>query len=580
MKTAVAGVLWLVFGIVFAAPARAAAADCVAIDVSVDDAHRAIDITFRPPASVTRIALLPLAPYSRKALWQSPDGSAQIEDEAIVAVPGHRVMHVRMDASRTPEREDRAYAPFLHFADGTVAIDTQQFLRPKDSTQKLCQRYVPAHGQQVIGFGKAGSETLDLGDTSPVGYVAFGTPYVERHGDLLFAIDKGTPPAIREGVARDVPGLVDFYVRRLGPAKTPTLFLFMQPDEQGERSFHGDHLPSSITLGLMGSGWDALKEADWQQLTGFVAHELFHTWNSAPALGSPEGEALLAKEGGAELARVMATASLSNQAPSPWLPRVGSMYNACLFDLPSGQSIAKALDQRAPGGLPYDCGAPLMLALALAANPHDPVAGYFGLWKTLTEQRRGKSLPDFAWTDLIPPGTKPAVRDALLHAIQTPDAYADGMQAAFRQLGVKVEPAAKLDAETSRRYASTLMAHLMRLDCGGSVSMWTLPDGFLLDKSLSTCHVLKVGNTVDALLGQPFATADLRALSSQMAERCAHGEPIEVGYQGAPGTVPPDGNVPCTQPLPALPQPVVFSGLADTSAAAEASGPSSPTIAR
>ncbi|MCT7013845.1 hypothetical protein, partial [Salmonella enterica] len=86
----------------------------------------------------------------------------------------------------------------------------------------------------------------------------------------------------------------------------------------------------------------------------FVAHELFHTWNSAPALGSPEGEALLVKEGGAELARVMATASLSNQAPSPWLPRVGSMYNACLFDLPPGQSIAKALDQRAPGGLPYD----------------------------------------------------------------------------------------------------------------------------------------------------------------------------------------------------------------------------------
>nr|WP_199043452.1 hypothetical protein [Dyella sp. ASV24] len=575
MKTAVAGVLWLVFGVVFSAPVWAASADCVAIDVSVDDAHHAIDVSFRPPASVKRIALQPLAPYSRKALWQSPDGSAQIEDEAIVANPGHRVLHVRMDASRTPERQDRAYAPFLRFADGTVAIDTQQFLPPKDSTQKLCQRYVPAHGQQVIGFSEASTQPLDLRDTSPLGYVAFGTPYVERHGDLLLAIDKGTPSTIRERVASDVPRLMDFYVQHLGPAKTPTLFLFMQPDEQGVRSFHGDHLPSSITLGLMGQGWDSLEEADWQRLTGFVAHELFHTWNSAPALGSPEGEALLAKEGGAELARVMATASLSNQTSAQWLPRVGSMYNVCLFDIHRAQSVASALEKRAPGGLPYNCGAPLMLALALAANPQDPVAGYFDLWAKLTEQRRGKSLPDFAWTDLIPPGTDAALRDELVHAIQAPDAYADSMQAAFHQLGVRVEPASKLDAENSQRYAGALMSHLMRVDCDGNVSFWTQPDGFLIDKSLSTCHVLQAGNTVDALLGQPFATADMLALSKQVADRCAHGSPVKVGYKGA---VPPDGNVPCTQPLPVLPKPLVFTGLDGIPSTAEASSRSSPTI--
>ena len=577
MKIAVAGMLWLVFGVVFSAPAWAVSPDCIAIDVGVDDAHHAIDITFRPPASVTRIALLPLAPYSRKALWQSPDGSAQIEDDAIVAVPGHRILRVRIDASRTPERQDRAYAPFLRFADGTVAIDSQQFLRPKDSTQKLCQRYIPAHGQQVIGFGQVGKQPLDLGDTSPVGYVAFGEPYVERHGDLLFVIDKGTPSRIRERVASEVPRLVDFYVRHLGPAKTPTLFLFMQPDEQGVRNFHGDHLPSSITLGLMGQGWDAMEDADWQRLTGFVAHELFHTWNSAAVLGSPEGVGLLAKEGGAELARVMAMASLANQPPAQWLPRVGSMYNACLFDLPQGQSVTVALDKRAPGGLPYDCGAPLMLALAVAANAHDPVTAYFDLWKKLTELRRGKSLPDFAWTDLIPSGTDPAVRNALVHAIQAPDAYADSMRAAFRQLGVRVEPASTLDPENSRRYAAALMSHLMRLDCAGNVGFWTQPDGFLLDKSLPTCHVLKVGHTVDALLGQPLATADLLALAKQMAGRCARGEPVEVGYKD-PDTASADARIRCTEPLPSHPLPVVFSGLDGFASSPPATPRSSPTI--
>lgn len=572
MKTAVFGVLWLVLGVAFPTTGRAASSpDCVRIDVSVDDAHHAIDVTFRPPASVSRIELQPLAPYSRKALWQSPDGSAQIEDDAIVATAGHRVLHVRMDASHTPPRQDRAYAPFFRFADGTVAIDSQQFLRPEGSTQKLCQRYVPAHGQQVIGFGQAGTKPLDLGDTSPLGYVAFGTPQVERHGDLLFAIDKGTPPAIRERIASEVPRLVDFYVRYLGPAKTPTLFLFMQPDEQGARSFHGDHLTSSITMALMGPGWDVMDEGDWQRLTGFVAHELFHTWNSAAEIGSPEGEGLLAKEGGAELARVLATASLSNQAPAQWLPRLGGMYNACLFDLPKTQSIAAALkQQRAPGGLPYNCGAPLMFALAMAANPRDPVAGYFGLWKTLAAQRRAGPGSDYAWTDMIPSGTSPAVRDALERAIRTPAAYGDSMQAAFRQLGVQVEPATTLDKESSRNIAGALVSHLMRLDCGGNVSLWIQSDGFLIDKDLTACHVLKPGSTIDALLGQPLATSDLLALSRQVAERCAHGQPVSVGYVGH---APAGGDIPCTTPLPALPQPLIFKGLAGDQATAEAAPP-------
>ena len=50
-----------------------------------------------------------------------------------------------------------------------------------------------------------------------------------------------------------------------------------------------------------------------RQMDGFLAHELFHTWNSAPTLGSPEGKALLAKEGGAEFARIVASAALDQQ---------------------------------------------------------------------------------------------------------------------------------------------------------------------------------------------------------------------------------------------------------------------------
>ena len=74
-----------------------------------------------------------------------------------------------------------------------------------------------------------------------------------------------------------------------------------------------------------------------------------------------------------------------------------------------------------------------------------------------------------------------------------------------------------------------------------------------------------------------LATSDLQALSRQMADRCEHGQPVRVGYKDNPSA---DGDVPCTKPVPTLPQPLIFKGFADVSAAAEASSRASPTIAR
>ncbi|WP_430391948.1 hypothetical protein [Dyella sp. 20L07] len=556
MKSSPAGA-WLFLVLVAAFTPARAGASCVAVDVRMDDAQHALDITVHLPPSVNRIALDDLKPYSRKALWTSPDGSTRIDDDAISAADDRRELHIRMDVAHSPPRHDRSYAPFLRFVDGTVALYTPQFLAGEQSTLTLCPRYIPAKGQQVIGFGRAQSSPLQAGDTNPRGYVAFGTPEVTRNGGVLLVSDRQAPTWMREHMAKQAPRLVDFYTRRLGPGTVPTLFLFAQPEEQGVRNFNGDHLPSSLTLGLYGSGWETMDEDTLDDADNFLAHELFHVWNSAPLLGSPEGEGLLAKEGGAELARVIATASLAGRSPKEWLGSLDGANNGCLVGSSADNSIAAALKNPSPGMLPYQCGMVLMFAAAMAANPHDPAAGYFGLWRALERQHQAKPIDGYAWTDLIPPQASPELRQALIAAVQSPHGYAEHMRDVWRMLGMQTEPVAQLGQNDRHRYAATLMAHMMKQDCGGSVSFWNNPDGILLDKSLSTCHALRVGATVVAMQGQPFATGDVLAMASEVADRCARGDTVQVSYApNAKDAASSSSDVRCHAPL-ALPPPPV-----------------------
>jgi hypothetical protein len=556
MKTCIAWLL-LVLSLLLTSTSIEARSACIPVHVQMDDKLQSVDISMDVPSSVTRIPLQNLEPNHRTSLWTSPDHSTRIEEDAIQATSGQRPLHMRMDLTQPPDRKDRAYAPFLRFADGTVALDSQLFLAADNSSIPLCPRYFPGKGQEVIGFGQVQTTPLEAGSNAPAGYVAFGSPYVQRSQGLLFVSDTKAPVSLRERIATQAPLIVSFYASKLGKRDIPTVFLFAVPNHPGIRNFNGDHLPSSITLGLYGSGWDGSDNDAQLELTGFLAHELFHVWNSAPELGSPEGEALIAKEGGAELARIMMVGMLNRQSPGSWLDQIASTYNACLFDLPQGVSIATALKQRTSDRLSYLCGVPVMFALAVANNPQNPVEGYFDLWKKLERQHRIKHIDGYNWTDLMPARIDAALRNELTRAIRMPDAYATAMQEALNQVGIHSEPLATLNADDSRQYAGAIVAHLMRQDCGGSVSFWINPDGFLIDKTPVPCKALKSGSTVNAILGQSLSSADMLVLAKAVFERCAKGHTVEVGYtQGsASGT----SEVICSKPMPPLPRPLRFS---------------------
>jgi hypothetical protein len=501
---------------------------CLPADVTIDKAHRSLELSLRLPEGIDRLRFESLAPYKRTGLWQSPDRSAVIDDDSIAPRdPSHRQLRVRIDVGKPIVRMDRSYAPFQRFADGTVAIYDPQFAVASSSPLKLCTRYKPADGDQIIGFGKVQVTPLVSPTPWPPGYVAFGRPRIVRRGSLLLVSDRKTPAWIGESAMRDVPAITDMYTAALGPGDIPTVFLFMRPEIKGALEFNGDHLPGSLTLALSGSGWNIPDEPTRQRLLGFLAHELFHTWNSAPSLGSPEGEALLAKEGGAEYARMVATAHVRGGDDNV-LAAVSQSLNACQSRIPATVSLRQALDRRDPGQLPYECGVPLMQVLATAADRDHPVQGYFRLWRKLAA-RPASAHPTYDWQDLIAPDMPAALRVTLEHTVATPGAYVEGIVDALRALGFTVSRPTSFDAGDRQRYAAKLLGELMHQDCG-SISFWTEPDGFLLDKPMPTCRSLVPGAKVVAIQQLALAQADPRKVFAAVAERCARGDTVTIGY--------------------------------------------------
>lgn len=527
-----------------------AAPSCIDADISIDAGHHALTMQLTLPHGVATLALAPIDGYHRQQLWRSPDGSAVITDSTLRPThPQQRRLRVSMDVRANLDKPDRTYPPFLRFADGTVALDSDTFAAATNATP-LCLHFIPAPGEQVIGYGRVSDHPLRApAAPAPAGYVAFGTPRVERHPSLLLVSDRQAPAWIRRQLGTTIPAVADYYRQQMGPMATPIVFLYDMPDAHGS-GYHGDRLPASVTLGLIGDAWKTPDASAAHQLIGFVAHELFHVWNVAHDMEPADDESDLASEGGAELARMFATAHIEGHAGQVWLAEAGTSLNNCLLALPAHGSLAAGhLDH---GRLPYDCGVPVMLVLAAMHDPQDPVAGYFRAWRTLIERKRVTSDHRYRWTELAPASAASSLLATLDHAIHGDASYAADIRKALSQVGFEVTREPTLTASMRQRMNMRLMQALMAQDCAGRVSFWNKPSGFLLDHPLPQCRTLTPGGLVVSLLGQPLQSDRPIALAAAIRTRCAAGGRISAGYaDGAPVS-----ELDCPTELPTLPEPL------------------------
>ncbi len=528
-------------------PVRAADA-CIDADIGIDATHRTVSLQLTLPQDTDAIALLPIDGYQRSRLWQSADGSAVITDDGLrLADPRQRGIRVEMDVRTNVDRPDRTYPPFLRFADDTIAVETDAFAAAEGATP-LCLRFLPAPGEQVIGYGMVSAQPLRA-PTAPASaaYVAFGTPRVERVHSLLLVSDRGTPDWIRERLHHTIPGMAEFYRQRMGPKALPTIFFYSVQGSHGS-GYHGDLLPGSVTLGLLGDAGETRDASTVHQISEFVGHEIFHVWNATDGMDPADTESNLASEGGAELAKIFATAHVEGKDEQAWLAEASTSLGDCLLSLPTQGSLAAGhLDH---GQLPYSCGVPVMLTLAALNDPQDPSAGYFRMWKTLIALKSSATDRHYRWTDLAPPTADPQVMAALDRAVHGDTAYASAIEQALRLTGFELQTPTSLSAVQRQRMNMQLMASLMAKDCGGRVSFWGKPNGFLLEKSLPSCRTLGAGKLVISLLGQSLADDDPQQLAVAIRARCVDNGTITAAY--ADGS--PAAELSCPTKPPALPK--------------------------
>lgn len=501
--------------------------------------HRQVSVAATLPEDIDALTLVAFDGYRRSELLHSPDGSATVADNSLRPTNlRHRRLQLVMDVGRNLPQRDRAYAPFLRFGDGTVAVDSD-LLAAAPGAPALCLRFLPPPGEQVIGFGRASRGPL----TAPItgnasGYVAFGHPRIEGTSPMQ-VIDRTVPAWARQRLGRTIDQLAQFYRKRLGPAPLPVVLIYRMPYPPGGTGtgYHGDRLVGSLTLGLLGSDpdWRAPSPAILAMTTGFVAHEMFHVWNLGDHVRpADDGEASLASEGGAEFARLLATAILRGGGQRDWLAAVGQSLNACLLALPDRGSLAG--NDLAHGKLPYDCGVPMMLTLAIAANPRDPVAGYFSAWRHLIIARPTEAN-GYDWSDLARKGTDPRLLRALHAAVDGDRAYPDAIQQALRLTGFTVSPEHHPAADMRRQLNLKLVAALVSTDCGGRINLWNHPDGFLTGTPLPGCRTLQAGKLIDTVLGKRLNDDDPIALRDALQARCNADEEVTVGYAGHPNPV-------------------------------------------
>ncbi|MFO1251047.1 MAG: hypothetical protein U1E77_07920 [Inhella sp.] len=110
--------------------------------------------------------------------------------------------------------------------------------------------------------------------------------------------------------------------------------------------------------------------------------------------------------------------------------------------------------------------------------------------------------------------------------------FSGGLTELLQGLGVaqaeRLAGSEGLDAADRQARSGSLLAELMRSDCGGAVGFWTLDDGFKLDPALNCARLPREGKVV-ALQGQALPASPWRRSGRGT---CRAGAALSVGMQG------------------------------------------------
>lgn len=470
---------------------------------------------FHPRRDALRIEYVFPAGYSTLPLETRPAPGSRIDGESGFAVDAARFVWPAAALSRAIEvrpdtmRTDGNYPVLTRVGEGWLVFLPALTTEP-DSDDV---RYRLPH-DWAVQEGPGVSPRL--------GFVFMGPREGIQNPYPGLIVDPSVSADMAALVRETVSDALNELERQLGvPRPYSPLVAVSKLPGSGRGPYWGDVTPNGF-VNLQFAVGVPLTDALALEITRFVAHEMFHVWNGAGFKAAEPGEGRWLTEGSAEYAAIRLEQEASPTSAVATRGKLVEHLNNCLDKLPSGTGVAAARGDLAEA-IRYNCGTAVQWLADLESQRRPSSEGYFAIWGSILRQ------PAYSTADF-------RQRIASIGADGSSGLIAllDGGEEQRARILSSLENAAvpvALVSPSKDLWTMQVAAVLYQNACpnaagiGGSGGRWWIHVS-------SNCGGLGEQPQIMSLLDISIADAG-PALFEMVRQKCAAGEPVQVGLHGA-----------------------------------------------
>lgn len=471
------------------------------------------------------------APGLRARMWNMQTPDLKIQNNSVISLDEKPFDHFLILVNPDTQLQNLNYVPASEFSDGSIALFTGYFNIEGEHANTIFRFISP--NEPVIAYGRKVTKQEVFSPKHDGIYVYFGKLKPIETKDSVLLLDPALPIWINIALRQEVPAIVGFYTDQYAiqlPQRPFVLFNWINKNSGESPGLQGDSLDGNISFVLSGAMWRE-KIADTEsRLAKLIAHELAHQWNAAlfaPVNFESNGGSWLA-EGQAEFAANETAHHFGWLSTQDVLKNYTADINDCLQD-PDPRPIG---EQRENSSAIYGCGVTFNLLAQAALQRHNPPYSFFTLWRAIykyaAQHREQYSAQVYIDTLKQFSGDEKLAELTDRLVTKSTDGKNQMLIAALERLGItftKITPATT-NPDFGQTAMQPLFAAIMKTDCHGSVSFYTLENGFKIDP-LKGCGILKQPYVITAINEEPLFTHGVAAYQA-VESGCAHKQNIRL----------------------------------------------------
>ncbi|WP_428718824.1 hypothetical protein [Undibacterium curvum] len=481
----------------------------------------------------------------RLKTW-TPLNGARLNDDgtALILPKAQNWVSVKLNPFERDGLVDRVYSPVILFGDGRAAQIYSEYLLPAEggTVSLTTAGVVLGH---TVAQGKTAWRSNDVAT-----YIVAGQTDTTEKNTYNITLDKKLPVWIAHTLNENLAALMNLYSKKFGsqPKKKPWIVVSFDPNTQNKNAvFRGDTNPGMVRLNFMGRVWEQENTAHTNQLSSFLAHELFHLWNAQQWKVRHE-EPIWLFEGGADAAAQDALRTLGVTDAEQYKNERTKSLIAC--SLAEGETLANKLNGRTH----YTCGAAIFYLAAAMKSTTSNSVGPLDVWASIFASSKTKT---YGTADLLRVAANSASNSSTAtsayQASQLKDLIHSNLawrEALIRDQGIfhlhETQQGEEPNIVVARVLLDKLVIDRVDNDCQGSTSISYRNQSYQID-ALRSCRRIQSGVTLTHL-GNFSMHENAQQAWSYARDQCTKGADLHFSGKNDVSL-----DLTCTQ-MPALPQ--------------------------